>query len=131
MEFSIAQKTVEATKKNYEVLGDLWFRAEETKKALSAYKKSEGYKVFAKMGRIYMQEQDWKNTITYFKKALEQGEVKYPEYLHIAIGIAQLQLKSYEKALNSFQKIITNTKSKVPDIKTARHWINYTQSLMN
>ena len=126
-------KKVEPTQKNYEILGDCWQRAEETNKALKAYQLSaplsEDGKIFAKLGRIYMQNREWNAVVDNFTKALNKGGIKHPEHIYISMGIAHFQLKAYEQAIKSFEQVI-NTKATGQKIKIARQWINHTQSLM-
>ena len=130
---SISLKKIKPTQKNYEILGDCWLRSEETKKALKAYElaapSSEDGKIFFKIGRIYMNNQNWNATADNLKKALNKGGIKRPENLYISIGIAYVNLKKYEEAVKSFEQVIA-TEAKGQHIKIARQWINYTQSLM-
>ena len=133
IEKSMKLKKVKTDQKNYEILGDCWLRAEEIKKALKAYELSapsaEDGKIFFKIGRIYMQNQNWEATVDNLNKALNKGGIKRLETLYISIGIAYLNLKKYEEAVTSFEQIIV-IEAKGQHIKIARQWINYTQSLM-
>lgn len=133
IEKSMKLKKVKTDQKNYEILGDCWLRAEETKKALKAYELSapsaEDGKLFFKIGRIYMNNQNWKTAVDNLEKALNKGGVKHLENLYISIGVAYVNLKKYEEAVKSFEQVIV-TEAKGQHIKIARQWINYTQSLM-
>ncbi len=133
LEQSIRLKKVKPTQKNYEILGDCWLRAEETAKALQAYNlaasSARDGKIFAKMGRIYMSNQNWRAVIDNFKKTLDKGGIKHPANIHIAIGIAYINLKKYKSAVKSFEQVI-NTKAQGQLIKRARQWIDYAHSLM-
>ena len=132
LEQALKLKKLKPTQKNYEILGDCWIRAQETKKALQAYQISaplaKDGKVFAKMGRIDMRHQKWKSAGHRFIKALEKGGIKRPEHIYISAGIAYLYLKQYTKAVSFFEQVI-DTKAKGDKIKIARQWINYTNSL--
>ncbi len=133
MEHSIKLKKVKLSQKNYEILGDCWERANETNKALKAYQlagsSAKDGKIFAKIGHIYMKNKNWNKVVNSFTKALHKGNIKRPEQIYISIGIAQVNLKAYDKAIKSFEQVI-NTKATGQMIKTARQWINYTQSLI-
>ena len=133
IEKSINLKKVKPTQRNYEILGDCWHRAEETKKALKAYQLSaplaEDGKIFAKLGRIYMQNREWNAVVDNFTKALNKGGIKHPEHIYISMGVAHFQLKAYEQAIKSFEQVI-NTKATGQKIKIARQWINHTKSLI-
>ena len=133
LEKSLELKKIKPSQKNYESLGDCWLRAEEITPALEAYKKSaplaKNGKVLAKMGQIYIQNGKWLEAINSFKKALEKGELKYPENIYISLGISYLGLKKYEQATTFFKKV-SDTKAKGQLIKVARQWIDYSKSLL-
>lgn len=133
IEQSINLKTVKPTQRNYEILGDCWHRAEEIKKALTAYQLSaplaKDGKIFTKLGRIYMQNREWNAVVNNFTKALNKGGIKHPEHIYISMGIAHFHLKTYEQAIKSFEQVI-NTKATGQKIKIARQWIDHTQSLI-
>ncbi len=132
---AIRLKKVKKTYKNYELLGDCWFSAEETTKALKAYQLSAqiGSKkqgdLFAKIGRIYLDQEKWSKVIKYYKLALLQKKLKKPEYSHISMGVAYFNLKQYKKAIQSFEQVAV-TKAKVRLIKIAREWINHVKQYM-
>lgn len=134
MRHSIKLKKVKPSQKNYEILGECWETARETNEALKAYQlassSAKDGKIFAKLGRIYKKNKNWKEMIKYLKKALRKGGIKRPADLYLQIGFAQVQLKTYHKAIKSFEQVI-NTKATVQTIKTARQLINYTQSLQH
>ena len=133
LEKSIELKKVEPSPENLEILGDCWLRAEETKKSLKAYEQSapsaEDGKIFFKLGRIYLSQQNWKAAAHNLTKALKKGGIKRLENLYISIGIAYINLKKYEEAIQSFEQVIA-TEAKGQHIKIARQWINYTQSFI-
>ena len=133
LEKSIELKKVEPSYKNLEILGDCWLRAEETKKALKAYEQSapsaEDGKIFFKLGRIYLNNQEWSAAANNLTKALKKGGIKRLENLYISIGIAYINLKKYTEAIKSFEQVIA-TEAKGQHIKIARQWINYTQSFI-
>ena len=133
IEKSLKLKKVKPNKKNQEILGDCWLRAEEITKALAAYRlaasDAEDGKIFFKMARIYMSQQNWKEVIDNLKKALDKGGIKHLENIYISLGIAYVNLKQYEEAIKSFEQVIS-TEAKGQQIKIARDWINYTKRLM-
>ena len=134
IEKSMKLKKVKATQKNHEILGDCWLRAEETKKALAAYHlaapAAEDGKLFFKMSRIYMSNQNWSAVADNLQKALSKGGIKHLENIYISMGIAYVNLKKYAEAINSFEQVIA-TEAKGQHIKIARDWINYTKQLAN
>ena len=131
---SLQVKKVKPGAKAYELLGDCWLRAEETKKALTAYNKSaellDTGRVFSKMGRIYMQERSWLLAIKSFNSALKKG-VKKKEAIYIALGVCHERLKQYSQAIHAFEQIIESPKATGQWIKTAREWIDHVQNILN
>ena len=131
---SLQIKKVKPSAKSYELLGDCWLRAEETKKALRAYKESaqllDTGRVFSKMGRIYMQQRSWLLAIKSFNSALEKG-VKKKEPIYIALGVCHERLKQYSQAIQAFEQIIESPKATGQLIKTAREWIDHVQNILN
>ncbi len=121
-------KKVKKNEKNYETLANCYMRAEETKLALKFYEiaiaTSQKSDTFSKIGHIYFHRETWKQAVKYFELALDKGGVKRPERLYIPIGIAYFNLKKYDKAIQSFEKVVA-TEAKGQLIKMAREWINY------
>ncbi len=124
----IALKKVKKNPKNYEILGDCWFFAEEEEKALQAYhlsaKDAKDGRIFAKIGRIYLDQENWSQAVKHLQTALAKGKVKRPEYIDIALGMAYFNLKQYKKAVHAFEQVVA-TEAKGQWIKMAREWINY------
>ena len=84
---ALEKDQVEKNQRNYEILGDAWAQAENLEKALKAYaisaKMAKDGRIFAKQGRIYLDQENWKKATHYLSKALEKGRVKNPpEYPH-------------------------------------------------
>ena len=133
MEKALKEKKIKSNQKNHEILGDLWQRAEDIKKALNHYHKSSTFskqgKIFAKMGRMYIRTRNWKAVISNMTQAIKKGGIKHLEQIYISLGVAHIQLKQYDLALRAFESVMEKTKAKTQSIKRARQWITYTQSL--
>ncbi len=127
---AIQLNKVKKTHKNYEILGDCLFYSGEISQSLKAYQLSAKFakdgNIFAKIGRIYVDQEKWNSAVKYFQSSLSKGDLERPEYSYISLGIAYFYLKQYPRAIQSFEQVITATKAKGHWIKTAREWINYT-----
>ena len=90
----LKQGLVKKTQKNYEILGDAWFEAEEIPQALQAYKESakraRDGRIFAKQGRIYLEQEKWSLADKYLTQGLTKGKVKKPSKYTYVFGSGSL-----------------------------------------
>jgi tetratricopeptide (TPR) repeat protein len=126
---SMASGAVKKTQKNYEILGDAWQQAEEMDKALKAYAQSATMatdgRIFAKQGRIYLEQEKWGEADKYLSQGLQKGHIKNPQHVHIALGVARFNLKKFDEATKSFEEA-----KKASDKVTAQanQWIGYVKA---
>lgn len=129
LEGAIAAGTVKKTQKNYEILGDAWAQAEEMDKALVAYaasaKLATDGRIFAKQGRIYLEQEKWEQANQYLTQGLAKGKIKNPQHVHMALGVARFNLKKFDDAINSFEAA-KKASEKVE--RQADQWISYVQT---
>lgn len=129
LEKSFKDGTVKKTQKNLEILGDAWAQAEEIDKALEAYAESAKYakdgRIFAKQGRIYLEQENWKEADKYLTKGLAKGKIKNPQHVYMALGVARFNLKNFEEATKAF-----NDAKKASDkvSKQAEQWIGFVKA---
>lgn len=123
---SLDEGKVKKTQKNYEILGDAWAQAEEMDKALVAYaasaKKATDGRIFAKQGRIYLEQEKWKEANKYLSQGLQKGKIKNSQHIHMALGVARFNLKKFDDAVKAFESA-KKTSEKVT--KQADQWIGY------
>ncbi len=129
LEKSLADGSVKKTQKNYEILGDAWAQAEEMEKALVAYEKSSQMakdgRIFAKQGRIYLEQEDWKKADEFLTKGLEKGSIKSPQHVHMALGVARFNQQKFESATAAF---ISAKKASKDVQKQADQWISFVKA---
>lgn len=129
LEAALADGTVKKTQKNYEILGDAWAQAEEMDKALVAYdtsaKMAEDGRIFAKQGRIYLEQEKWKEADKYLSQGLAKGKIKNPQHIHMALGVARFNLKKFDSAKASF---IEAKKASKKVESQANQWISYVKA---
>lgn len=129
LEKALAEGKVKKTQKNYEILGDAWAQAEEMDKALVAYgksaKKATDGRIFAKQGRIYLEQEKWKEADKYLTQGLQKGKIKNPQHIHIALGVARFNLKKFDSATKAFEAA-----KKASDKVTAQadQWIEFVKA---
>ena len=124
---SLGSGKVKKNQKNYEMLGDCWKAAEGHKRALTAYQQASQYaisgRIFTKIGFIYLNNENWLETVNHFKKALNKGDIKRQEQIYIQMGVALFHLKQYAESITSFEQVLV-MEIDSQWIKMAREWIN-------
>ena len=129
LEKALAEGRVPKTQKNYEILGDAWVQAEELQKGLNAYaesaKMAKDGRIFAKQGRIYLEQENWKKADKYLTQGLKMGSIKKTHHVHMALGVARFNLKKFESATASF---LAAKKSSDTVKKQAEQWISYVKA---
>lgn len=120
---------VKGIKKNYELLSNAYVGAREYKKALKplsqAAKLSKDGKLYAHQGRLYLNEEKWKEALESFQLAEKKGGIKKEGNLLVDKGIALIQLKKYETAKNTLTKAMNFEEAK----SNAMAWLDYLANL--
>ena len=126
LEAALNEGGVEKTQRNYEILGDAWAQSEELDRALNAYAQSatmaKDGRIFAKQGRIYMDQENWKQAAYYLSMGLKKGKIKNLQNVYMALGVSQFHLGRFDQATQSFgraKRISKKVKSQ------ADQWIRY------
>lgn len=121
----IKNKTVEKTSKNLEVLGNSWRQAQEIKKSIpvmeQAAAKAEKGELYARLGNIYLDNDDYTKAISAIVKGLKKGGVKRKDNANLVLGMAYFNTKQYSKARKAFKEAQKDKRSK----KFADQWIKY------
>ena len=72
---------------------------------LKAASKAKHGKLYAQLGQLYIQDEDWKNAEKYLVKAIEKGKLEKRESnTYLVLGITQARLGKFEKAIKTFRK---------------------------
>jgi tetratricopeptide (TPR) repeat protein len=124
----IKNKSVEGTSKNYEILGNAFRQAQEIDKALpameSAAAKSDSGELYARLGNIYLDGDQYKKAISAINKGLSRGGVKRPDNARLVLGMAYFNDKQYSKARDAFKAAGRDKRSE----KYATQWMQYMDS---
>ncbi len=121
----IKEKTIEATSKNLELLGNSWRQAQEVKKAIPemarAAGKSDKGDLWARLCSIYLDNDEFKKAVNACDKGLKKGGVKRSDTAYLVKGMAHFNLKQYKSARSAFNKAAKDKRSK----QYAEQWIKF------
>ena len=125
MEEGIAAKTIEKTDKNYEITSSAWLLARESKNAikslnLAAPLASSG-NVFAQLGSLQLEKENWKSAENVLRKAIKKGKLRQPGQVRLGLGIALAQQQRFGDAIKQFKLAQKDKKSR----RAAGQWISF------
>ncbi len=124
----LKDESVEPTSKNYEILGNAFRQAQEVKDAIPAMEtaaaKSDSGELYARLGNIYLDGDQYKKAIEAINKGLSRGGVKRPDNARLVLGMAYFNDGQYNKARDAFVRAGKDKRSE----KYAKQWIKYLNS---
>lgn len=124
----LKNETIDPTSKNYEILGNAFRQAQEVDKAIPAMEqaaaKSDDGELYARLGNIYLDGEQYDEAIDAINKGLQRGGVKRPDNARLVLGMAYFEKKQYAKAREAFQAAGRDKRS----AKFADQWIKYMDS---
>ncbi len=137
LEREMAAGNVQKTKKNYELLGQMWNLSREQKKSIAAYeqvaKLSSDGKASYNLGRVYYADEQWSNAERALAEALRKGGLKSEEIgdAWLLIGSARLSRAGDDptirkSARDAFAKAAQYPKSR----RSANGWIQYIDEII-
>ncbi len=98
----IKRGRLQADNKTLEWMGDIWLQANERERAsktLSSIAASEGNAdLYARVGQIYFDIQDYPNTIEHLQKAVQIGGLEQSSKSYLLLGIAAFNTANYKLA---------------------------------
>lgn len=128
MDKGLNNDSIEDTSKNWEISGNSWRQAQEVDKAIPAMEmaaeKSDTGELYARLGNIYLDGDQYKKAITAINKGLSRGGVKRPDSARLVLGMAYFNNKQYDKARKAFKAAGRDERS----AKYASQWIKYMDS---
>jgi len=128
MDKGLSSKAIEAKSKNYEIAGNAWRQAQEIDKAIPAMEeaasRSDKGELYARLGNVYLDGDQYKKAVTALKKGLGRGGVKRPDTANLVLGMAYFNLKQYDSARSAFNKAAKDERSE----QYAAQWIKYMDS---
>ena len=128
LESGMKQKQVKETAKNLELLGNAWRQARELDKAIPvmvrAAKASDKGELWAQLGNVYLDDDQYQEAIDAVTQAFKKGGVKRPDTANLVLGTAYFNLKKYDSARKAF-KLAGKDKRSKPYVD---QWIKYMDS---
>lgn len=121
----IKDEIVKPTSKNLELLGNSWRAAQEIKKAIpemaKAAAKSDKGELWARLGNIYLDNDEYKKSVKALKAGIKKGGIKRKDTTYLILGMAHYNLKQYDSARKAFKKAEDDERSR----KYARQWMRF------
>ena len=128
MDTGLKDGSIDGKSKNWEIAGSAWRQAQEVEKSIPAMEKaaakSDTGELYARLGNLYLDGDDYKKAITAINKGLARGGVKRPDNARLILGMAYFNTNQYEKAREAFQAASRDERSS----KYASQWIKYMDS---
>jgi len=128
MDKGLKDGSIPGTSKNYEIAGSAWRQAQELDKAIPAMEeaaaKSDDGELYARLGNIYLDGDQFDKAIVAINKGLARGGVKRPDTARLVLGMAYFNDKQYDKAREAFKAAGRDERSQ----KYASQWLQYLES---
>ena len=109
-------------------MGSAYRQSQEVKKAIPAMEKaaakSDTGELYARLGNIYLDGDQYKKAIDSINKGLSRGGVKRPDQARLVLGMAYFNDKQYTRAREAFKAAGRDERS----AKYASQWIKYLDS---
>jgi tetratricopeptide (TPR) repeat protein len=125
LERELASGKVSSTSKNWELLANAWLHARERKKALQPLERAaelyDDGNLYARLGQVYVAEEDWANARRALAAALRKGKLRNTGNIHLMLGIANASDSRWEEARKAFVAAEKFEKSR----KVAAEWITH------
>ena len=86
-----------------------------------AAEKSDTVELYARLGNIYLDGDEFKKAISAINKGLSRGGVKRPDTARLVLGMAYFNNKQYDKAREAFKAAGRDERS----ARYAEQWIKY------
>ncbi|MFT6274121.1 MAG: hypothetical protein ACJAZ0_000209 [Halioglobus sp.] len=128
MDKGLKDESIESKSKNYEILGNSWRQAQEIEKAIPAMElasaKSDAGELYARLGNVYLDGDQFKKAISSINKGLKRGGVKRPDTARLVLGMAYFNDKQYNNARKAFKAAAKDERSE----KYATQWLKYLEN---
>ena len=123
MQEAMSKGKVDASVDNLKFVAQAYTQAKENEKAISAYMKAsekvEHGNFAAQIAQLYLALDNNEKAVEYAKQAFSKGELDNEGNLYLAEGMALLNLKRYEQAIESFEQAAEIEGAERPSISAA------------
>ncbi|MFT4612934.1 MAG: tetratricopeptide (TPR) repeat protein [Bacteroidia bacterium] len=128
MDKGLKNDSIESKSKNWEIAGNSWRQAQEIDKAIPAMEqaasKSDKGELYARLGNIYLDGDQFKKAISAINKGLNKGGVNRPDTARLVLGMAYFNVKEYDKARKAFVAAGRDDRSE----EYAEQWLKFMDS---
>ncbi|MEM1114112.1 MAG: tetratricopeptide repeat protein [Pseudomonadota bacterium] len=128
MDAGLDDGSIDGNSKNWEIMGNAYRQAQEIEKAIPAMEeaasKAETGELYARLGNVYLDGDEYKKSIQAINKGLQRGGIKRPDQARLVLGMAYFNDKQYTRAKEAFTAAGRDERS----AKYARQWIRYMDS---
>lgn len=128
MDKGLNNDSIEGTSKNWELVGASWRQSQELKKAIPAMEKaaakSNKGELYARLGNVYLDNDEYEKAISAINKGLSRGGIKRPDSSRLVLGMAYFNSQQYDKAREAFEAAAEDERSE----EYAKQWVAYMDS---
>jgi tetratricopeptide (TPR) repeat protein len=128
MDKGLKDESIAGKSRDWEIAGNAWRQAQEIDKAIpamdTAASKSDKGELYARLGNVYLDGDQFKKAISSINKGLSKGGVKRPDTARLVLGMAYFNDKQYAKAREAFKAAGRDERS----AKYASQWIKYMET---
>lgn len=128
IEKEISAGRLNNSSKHWEMSADAWTDAREYDKATAALKKASAIhptgEFYYRLGRLYIEQENWNNAHAALLKAFDKGGLKDPGNAQILFGVSCYELHFTKKAVRAFN----NARNYKNTRKIGRQWLDYIDS---
>lgn len=125
MEKEITAERLEANVRNLRMLSQAWYQAREDRKAIPPLKRAAGMsedgELYVRLAQSYLNLEEWDNAVTALRNGLKMGGVRRDDTANVMLGMALMNQKKLELAVNAFQVALKDNRS----ANAAQKWIRY------
>jgi len=122
------KKIVEENSRNYEILGNAWRQAQEIDRSIPAMEtaaaKADDGELYARLGNVYLDTDDYDKAIESLQRALSRGGVTRPDQAQLALGMAYFNKQKYDEARKAFVEAGKDKRSE----SYSKQWLSYMES---
>lgn len=127
VEKGLKEEKIKPTSKNYELLGNAWRQAQETKKAIPALEnaasRSDKGEIYARLAGVYLDNEEYNKAIRAASDAIAKGGVKRRDNVFMVKGMAEFNADRLSAALGSFRKCAEDKRSE----SVCNQWYGFVQ----
>lgn len=128
LEKGLAEGIVEPDVDSYEMLANSWIASREYDKSLAPLKKaaalSKDGNLYARLGQVHLQQEEWKEAAQMLQRAVEKGGLKNPGQALLLLGISYYNDQQVGQARSFFARAREHDATR-PE---AERWIEHLDS---